>query len=86
MTTLIHADIFFFVTTITVIVFLILGSIVLIYTIGIMRNIKRASDVIEQRIEAAADHADSMYHSIKDSFLFRMIFGKKRKTTHRKQG
>ncbi len=78
MQTFIHADIFFFVTTIAVIMFLILGSIAFYYIIGILRNIKKASDKIEQKIEVASEHADDLYHSIKESFLFAMLFGKKK--------
>lgn len=78
METLIHADIFFFVTTIAVVVFLLLGSIAFYYLIGILRNIKKASDKIEQKIEVAGEHVDDLYHSIKESFLFAMLFGKKK--------
>ncbi len=79
MNTLMHADIFFFVTTIAVIAFLVLGSIAFYYIIGILRNIKRASDKIEEKIEVASEHADDLYHSIKESFLFAMLFGKKKR-------
>lgn len=85
MNTLIHADIFFFITTIAVIIFLILGVIVFIYIIGILRNIKKASDIIGEKIEAASQSADSLYHSIKQSFLFSLLFGKKKRAAHKKE-
>ncbi len=78
MQTFIHADIFFFITSIAVVVFLILGSITFWYVIGILRNIKKASDKIEDKIEVASEHAEDLYHSIKESFLFAMLFGKKK--------
>ena len=80
MDTLMKADIFFFITTIAVIIFLILGSIAFVYLIKILRNIKRASDTLEHKIEVASEHADTLYHSIAESFLFNMLFGKKKKT------
>ena len=84
MTTLIQANIFFFITSIAVVIFLILGIIAFYYIIGILRNIKKASDAIEHKIESVSEHADDLYHSIKESFLFSMLFGKKRKYTHKK--
>lgn len=77
MNTLIHADIFFFVTTIAVIVFLILGSIAFYYLIKILRNIHRASEILGDKLEEASEHADSLYHRIADSLLFNMIFKKR---------
>ena len=79
MNTLMNANIFFFVTTVAVIAFLILGSIAFCYFIGILKNIKKASDMLGEKIEAASEHADTLYHSIAESFIFNMFFGKKRK-------
>jgi len=73
------ANIFFFVTTIAVIIFLVLGSIAFFYIIKILRNIKRASEKIEEKIEAGSEHASILYHKITESFLFNMLFGKKHK-------
>ena len=44
MNTLIHADIFFFVTTIVVVVFAILGIVAWVYVIKILANLKKLSD------------------------------------------
>lgn len=78
MNTLIHADIFFFITSIAVVIFIILGCITFWYIIGILRNVKRASDKIEHKIDVAGEHVDDLYHSIKESFLFATLFGKKK--------
>lgn len=77
MDTLLKADIFFFVTTIAVIVFLILGCIAFFYLIKILKNIKHASDVLGEKIEEASEHADSLYHKVADSVLFNMVFAKR---------
>lgn len=79
MDTVMKADIFFFVTTIAVVAFLILGSIAFWYLIKILANIKRASDKLEAEIENIGERADSLYHSIRESFLFRLLFGRKSK-------
>jgi hypothetical protein len=78
METLIHADIFFFITTIAVVIFLILGSICFYYVIKILGNIKRASDQLEKEVDRLGDNVDSLYHTIKESFIFNLIFKKKR--------
>lgn len=85
MDTLMKADIFFFVTTIAVIVFLILGSIAFYYIIKTLRNIKNASDTLSHKIEIASENADTLYHSIADSFLFHMLFGKKKPSAKSKK-
>lgn len=76
METLIHADIFFFVTTIAVAAFGILGTIAFIYLIGILRDIRKASRKLEGEIDAIGDNAEALYHRISESFLFNLIFGR----------
>ncbi len=73
------ADIFFFITTIAVVIFTILGICISVYIIQILKNIKRASDRLEQSIESTFDHADALSQTIKESFLFNLLFGKKAK-------
>ena len=79
MDTLMKANIFFFITTIAVLVFLVLGSVMFVYIIRILRNIKRASDALEAQVEHLGEHADVLYHDIRESFLFHLLFGKKHK-------
>ena len=76
MDTLMKADIFFFVTTIAVVTFLILGSVAFVYLIKILRNIKKASDLIGDKIETASENADVLYHKIQESLLFQLVFKK----------
>ena len=79
MDTFMKADIFFFITTIAVVIFAILGVIICVYLIQILKNIKRASDRLEQSIESTFDHADALSQTIKESFLFNLLFGRKAK-------
>jgi beta-lactamase regulating signal transducer with metallopeptidase domain len=75
MNTFMKADIFFFVATIATIVWVILGSIALVYLIKILRTIKRATDSIEARITDASEKLDALGEQISQSSIFRMIFG-----------
>ncbi len=77
MDTFMKADIFFFVTTIAVVAFLIMGSIAFYYLIRILRNVKRLSDKFEGTFDAAGEHAHKLYHEIRESFLFNLIFRKR---------
>lgn len=79
MNTLIHADIFFFVATIAVIVFLLLGIIVSVYLIGILKNVKKATEKINNTIDDAEEEIDIIKHKIAESSLFNFVFSKKRK-------
>lgn len=81
MNTLIHADIFFFVTTIAVIIFTILASIALYYLIGALKNFKRITKNLENRIDQAgdkiSDEAEYIKNRVHESFVFNMLFAKK---------
>jgi hypothetical protein len=76
---LMKADIFFFVTTIAVGACSILGAVALWYLIGILRDIRRATAKLESEIDAISDNADALYHTIRESFLFGLLFGKKKR-------
>ena len=70
------ADIFFFVTTVAVAMFGILGTVAFLYIIGILRDIRRASRKLEGELEAIGNEAEALYHTISESFLFKLLFGR----------
>ena len=72
MDTLMKANVFFFVTTIAVIVFSVLGIIALAYLIGILHDVRRATRKLEGEVDAIG-------HKISESFIFNMLFGKRKK-------
>lgn len=79
MDTLMKADIFFFVTTIAVIIFLVLGVVISVYVIRILGNIKRASEKLEESVGNIGEQAEALGDKIAESFLFNLLFGKKAK-------
>ena len=89
MNTLIHADIFFFVTTIAVIVFTILASIAMYYLIGALKNFKKITQNLERRIDHAGDkiedEAEYLKNRLHESFIFNLIFAKKKVKSNSKQ-
>jgi hypothetical protein len=50
MDTLIHADIFFFVTTVAVVVFTIALTVFMVYLVRILRNVRRITDAIDEEV------------------------------------
>ena len=84
MNTLMNANIFFFVTTIATIIFVILGSIALVYVIKILRAIKRETDAIESRIESASERMDAIGDTISRTGIFQFLFPGAKKRRHTK--
>ena len=79
MDTLMKANIFFFVTTIAVVAFTLVGLVALYYLVGILKDIRRATRKLEGEMEAVAHDVDALYHKISESFIFNMLFGKRAK-------
>ena len=48
MDTLIHADIFFFVTTIAVVVITIALTVLIIYLVKVFRNVRKITDMVSE--------------------------------------
>lgn len=75
MESIIHADIFFFITTIAVIV----GTIILawsgFYLIEAFRNFRDISRTLKRGVDNAEENIEDLYHDIEESSIFRFIFG-----------
>lgn len=79
MNTLVHADIFFFVTTIAVIILVVLLSIALIYFIQILRNFRDISNTVRKGVDHASTHIEDLMESLENNMIFRFLFRKKKK-------
>ncbi len=79
MDTLMKANVFFFITTIAVIIFAILGIVIAVYVVRILADIKRASAKFERTMAELGEQAEALSDKIGGSFLFNMIFGKRAK-------
>jgi hypothetical protein len=67
MTTLIHADIFFFVATIGFAVFIVLAIIAWIYIVKILANVKYITDKAKVEGELLIDEVKNMRHGLRRS-------------------
>ena len=72
-------DIFFLISSIGFVTLWILVAIFLVYLIRAMHTFSRILDQIEKGINSIGDTTKDMLEDMKDSAVFRFIFGKKRK-------
>lgn len=73
------ADIFFFVSTIAVVIVAIFISILLYYAILAFRRMGQLIDKVEENMNNANIHVKEIVDQIKESFLFNLFFPKKKK-------
>jgi len=87
MNTLIHADIFFFITSVAVVVLTLLLIVVFFYVLQILRNFRDISDTLKSGVDNASSHLEDLVESIMNNPVFRIFFGKKRSTKkqHKKE-
>lgn len=64
-TSLLKSDIFFFVTTIAVVVLTLILSIIMIYLISILRYLKSISQIAKDQAEVISDDIDDLRGTIK---------------------
>lgn len=79
MNSLVHADIFFFISSIGFILLFVLAIVALVYVVGILAGIKRIASRLEHSIDHMSDEAKEFFADIQDSVVYRLIFRKKRK-------
>lgn len=75
MESIIQADIFFFITTIAVIVATIVFAWSGIYLIQAFRNFRDISRTLKRGVDNAEENIEDLYHDIEESPIFRFIFG-----------
>lgn len=79
MNTLVHADIFFFISSIGFIILASLGTVVLVYVIGILKRIRKISEKIGDNVEGISDDAREFVRDVRESGVYRMFFRRTKK-------
>ncbi len=89
MDSLLKSDIFFFITSVCVVVVSSLLAYALVYIVGILRDVKRLSTRIDKESERIIEGINTIQGSVTDRLmrtsLFRGLFGVKKKTVHKKK-
>ncbi len=79
------ADIFFFVTTICVV--LISGAIIylLIRASAFMTSLRELADKLKEKADDVGQEAEELLERMEDSLIFRLVFGGRKKSTRKKK-
>ena len=78
MESILKSDIFFFITSISVILCTIVFIIAGYYVIKTMKNISLISESLKNTVESATSDLAEMSDHVRDSAIFSFIFGKKK--------
>jgi len=78
MESILRSDIFFFITSISVVVISVFLLVALFYFIKILRNFYKISSILRNYTENADNELREMGQQIRQSTLFTFIFGKEK--------
>jgi uncharacterized protein YoxC len=68
-----HADIFFFITTIAVVIFSVLLVIALIYLVKILRDVRKVVHTVEEEVEQIKGDVHDAHTGIRESSMMKKI-------------
>ena len=77
---ILKSEIFFFISSISVVLFTAVFIIFGFYLIKIMRNFSQISERLKKTVDGAASSLEEVGDNIKESPIFSFIFGKKKKS------
>ena len=80
MSTATPSDIFFIISSIGFVTVWILIAVFLVYLIRAMRSFSRIMKIFENDVNKINETAEDIISDIRESFIFKFIFGKKRKS------
>lgn len=79
METIVKADIFFFITTIAVIVLTTILAIAGYHLIKILKNFRDMSDALKRAVDVTEEDMENIHEQITGSWLYSLLFKKKKK-------
>lgn len=79
METLVKADIFFFITTIAVLILTTILAIAGYHLIKILKNFRDMSDTLKRAVDVAEEDMENIHDQITGSWLYSLLFKKKKK-------
>lgn len=77
MNTLIHADIFFFISSIGFILLFIFLIIGVVQVVRLLRSLNEALDALKAKVKGIEADAEDILEEVRDSMIFRLLFGRK---------
>jgi hypothetical protein len=79
MQTLIHADMFFFISSIGFVLLWVLMAVALIYVIKLFRSVLRVTRIIERDVAAIGEDTKDLIRDLRKSRAFSFLFGTSKK-------
>ncbi len=79
MESIIHADIFFFISSIFFILLSILIVMVIFYLRETLQNFRDISRMLKSGVKNAGEHVGEVFEDVEDSAVYKFIFGKKKR-------
>lgn len=83
MDTLIHADIFFFISSIGFIILFIVLIIGAVHLVRLIRSLNDAIDTLKSKAKDIEADAEELIDEVRESVIFRLFFGRKRRSHSR---
>ena len=83
MVSILKSEVFFFISSISVVLITVIFIIIGFYLIKIMRNFSIISEKLKETVEGTTTSLEEVGDSIMDSRLFRFFFSGKRKKNYR---
>jgi len=80
MESILKSEIFFFISSISVVLITVIFVIVGFYLVKIMRNFSHISERLKETVDSTASSLEEVGNDIKESTLFKFFFGKKKKS------
>ncbi|MEI7689066.1 MAG: hypothetical protein WCI91_02670 [Candidatus Nomurabacteria bacterium] len=84
MESILRSEIYFFISSISVIIITVILIIIGFYLIKIMRNFSIISERLKETVDGTATSLEEVGDSIKESYLFRLFFGNNKRRKNRK--
>jgi predicted Zn-dependent protease len=79
MDSILQADIFFFISTIAVVIFSVLLLIAIYYLRETLQNFRDISRTLKNGVNNASEKVGDAFSDVEDSMVYKFIFGKKKK-------
>lgn len=80
MDTVLQADIFFFISTIAVVIFSVLLLVAIYYLRETLQNFRDISRTLKNGVNSASEKVGDAFSDVEDSAVYQFIFGKKKKS------
>jgi membrane protein implicated in regulation of membrane protease activity len=81
---ILQADIFFFISTIAVVIFSVLLLVAIYYLRETLQNFRDISRTLKRGVDNASEKVGDAFSDVEDSMVYKFIFGKKKKKSNKK--